>query len=174
MANTVVALEMSKGALEEPRSDATLPARKEVKPASRIVEDRIKASGKFPGAQLQHRCKPVLHVIGLADSPTLDGVNVERHHSKPFPAMRDQPAEESTCRSATDLAAYDHMIVIGKSFLDLELHVGDRGLEAGDDLNRLLLVPTVCRSVACAGRVVQCHDAVMHRGDALTVREIEQ
>src|ERR1700674_12235 len=102
-------------------------------------------------SQLQHRREPILHVIRLANLSALDGVNVRRHHAKPLPAMRDQPAEESTGRSATDFAAHDHMIVIGEALLDLEFHVGDRGLEAGDDLNRLLLVPTLSGSVAGAG-----------------------
>src|SRR4029077_4544720 len=174
VANTFVAPEMSKVELKDPGSGATLAVTKDVRPAIRIVEDLITASGKFSGAQLQHRCKPVLHVIGLADSPALDGVNVCRHHAKPFPAMWDQPAEESAGRSAADLAAHDHMIVIGESLLYLELHIGDRGLEAGDDLNRLLLVPTLAGPVASAGHIVRRHDAVVHRGDALTVGEVEQ
>jgi hypothetical protein len=47
MANTLVAPEMSRDELEEAWSGATLAVRMEVKPASRIVEDRIKGSGKF-------------------------------------------------------------------------------------------------------------------------------
>src|SRR6266576_1204829 len=88
--------------------------------------------------------------------------------------MRDESAEEIARRSAADLTAHDYTIVLGEPLLDVELHVGDRGLEAGDDLNRLLLVPAVSGSVAGARGVVRRHDAVMHRGDAITVREIEQ
>src|SRR5205823_10339527 len=115
-----------------------------------------------------------LHVIGPANSPALDGVDVDRHHAKPFSAFRDEPAEEIASRSATDLTAHDYTIVVDESLLDLELHVGDRGFEAGDDLNRLLLVPTVSGPIAGARRVLWCHNAVMHPGNALTVRETEQ
>src|SRR5207244_3798994 len=74
-------------------------------------------------AQLQHRREPVLHVVGLADFSALDGVNIRRHHPKPFSRMRNESAEQRTGRSATDLTAHDYMIVAGKSLLDLELHV---------------------------------------------------
>src|ERR1700722_20932727 len=109
----------------------------------------IKAPPLLLGAELPERAEPVLEVVRLGDLAVLDGLNVDRHHSKTLAGMGR--AKKGAGGRAGHLAAHDHSIASHEHFFYVELHVGNRSRETSHDFDRGIPPPALRRQIPRAG-----------------------